>query len=60
MKYKYVITFVDGSSQIIITPTELNIDFSAVAMYMTGDNGETLYINVRNVLKITKTQSKSK
>lgn len=57
MKYKYVITFVDGSSQIIIAPTELNIDFSADMMYMTGDNGETLYINVRNVIKITKTQS---
>lgn len=58
MKYKYVVTFVDGSSQIINTPTELNIDFSADTVYMTGDKGETLYINVRNVIKVTKTQSK--
>lgn len=58
MKYKYVVTFVDGSSQIINAPTDLNIDFSADTMYMTGDNGETLYINVRNVIKVTKTQSK--
>lgn len=58
MKYKYVVTFVDGSSQIINAPTDLNIDFSADTMYMTGDKGETLYINVRNVIKVTKTQSK--
>lgn len=56
MSYIYEITYIGGSKLTVNTPSNINIDFTAsnLTLHNINKDGDTMYINMKNILNIKK------